>query len=204
MGQAVGRRQRPRCMRPCCGMLLIARSVDDGQDDHPHPVHEVPVPGHHLHALGVRRPQRARPANTQQRPSMTSPTMTCEACRPTSGVEGAAEEIRADREPVTIDELVPLPRGAGQEDGAEHGRHREPPAGARMSPRAERARAERDRRRCWRRDRWCRPWAARARRSDTGRGGSSPCSRGRRPRRRANSEPSAMMSPIIPARPRHA
>ena len=59
-------------------------------------------------------------------------------------IEGRPEEIGADRQVLPIDQAVPLPRRAGEEDRAQRHGHGQPAPAAPHVPPRERARAERD------------------------------------------------------------
>ncbi len=62
-----------------------AHHVDDEEHDDPYRVDEVPVEGEDFGARGACVPFTCPPsASTSATVMSTSPTITCEACRPTS------------------------------------------------------------------------------------------------------------------------
>ena len=55
---------------------LAADDVDHGQDDDPHPIDEMPIPGHQLHVFGVSGRSAPDQENTDSSVKMPTPIVT--------------------------------------------------------------------------------------------------------------------------------
>src|SRR5215471_16690835 len=118
---------------------LASDHVDGEEDDHPHAVDEMPVPGEHLGALRLLcvdvPAQRQQEDETDHR----EPDRHVQRVEPDERVEGGPEEVRGDGEPVGPDEARPLARGEEQERQAEQEGEQPPRLEARALSRAQRA-----------------------------------------------------------------
>src|SRR6266478_6326607 len=72
--------------------------VDDGEDDDPDRVDEMPVPGHELHALDVRGLERSRPGEHADEREHHDPDDHVRGVQADQRVERRPEQIRPDRD----------------------------------------------------------------------------------------------------------
>src|SRR5438309_1998898 len=82
--------------------------VDDGEDDDPDRVHEMPVPGHELHALDVRGLERPRPGEHADEREHHDPDDHVRGVQADQRVKRRPEQIRPDRDAFARDEPQPL------------------------------------------------------------------------------------------------
>src|SRR6266481_7275344 len=113
--------------------------VDDGEDDDPDRVDEMPVPGHELHALDVRGLERPRPGEHADEREHHDPDDHVRGVQADQRVKRRPEQIRPDRQSVPRDEPHPLGRGTGEEHDRQQYRRQEPGAATANGAAAERA-----------------------------------------------------------------
>src|ERR1035438_3010848 len=109
--------------------LLSAEDVDNGEDDDPDGVDKMPVEREHLDPAGVFGGEVAGEREKECQRKHDEADDDVAGVQADERVEGGAEEIGADGEAVAVDELVPLMRGAAQEDASEQHRRRQPERG---------------------------------------------------------------------------
>src|ERR1017187_237073 len=106
--------------------LLSAEEVNNGEDDDPDGVDKMPVERKHLDPAGVFGGEAAGEREDEGQRKHDEADDDVAGVQADERVEGGAEEISADGEAVAVDELVPLMRGAAEEDASEQYRRRQP------------------------------------------------------------------------------
>src|SRR5271168_5322041 len=105
---------------------LTTDDVDDGEDYDPDGVDKVPVQSQNLNALGMlffHMPGNGKHEHDQQRSQAEDDVR---GMQPHERIKRSTEEVRADRQSVVINQLVPLNAGPDKEDGAENPGQRPP------------------------------------------------------------------------------
>ena len=109
------------CVPPFCN--LSAENIDDGEDDDPDGVDEVPVERQHLKPLGVLLLcTQAKEENPSTSESMMKPDDDVRGVQADQRIISGSEEIGVNGEAVVVNEVIPLVRGAGEEDAAQQNR----------------------------------------------------------------------------------
>src|SRR5258706_590307 len=85
-------------------VMSASDHVDDGEHDDPDPVDEVPVPGDEFHALGMDRPEGARPGEHGDERQQHEPDHDVEVVKPDQRVVDRPEQGGADRQQFPPDE----------------------------------------------------------------------------------------------------
>src|SRR5215831_19923395 len=98
---------------------LASDHVDGEEDDHPHAVDEMPVPGEYLGALRLLSVDVPAQCEREDEADHREPDRHVQRVQPDERVEGGTEEIRRDGEPHGADEPRPLAGGEKQERQAE-------------------------------------------------------------------------------------
>ena len=103
-----------------------ADDVNDGDDDNPDRVHEMPIPGNHLDVLGVVCGDLAQQAEDEDEGQEKKPDDHMARMEPDERVERGAEDVRRQGEVVLVDEVLPLRPGKPEEVSSERDRDRPP------------------------------------------------------------------------------
>src|SRR4029453_3354350 len=82
--------------------------VHGGEDDHPHRVDEVPVPGEYLDALGMRRVHGTAQAENQHQREQHEADGHVAGVEADQRVVGGAEQVGPDRQVMPVDQAVPF------------------------------------------------------------------------------------------------
>src|SRR5262249_17785757 len=112
--------RRAGCLRPA------SHHVDEVEDDDPHAVDEMPVPGEHLGALRLLSVDVPAQCEREDEADHGEPDRHVQRVQPDEGIEGGTEEVRGDGEPLGPDEPRPLARGEEEERQAEKEREQPP------------------------------------------------------------------------------
>src|SRR4030095_15644674 len=118
--------------------------VDHREDDDPHAVHEVPVPGDELDALGMDGLEDAGACEDEAEAQHEESENHVRRVQADERIERGPEEIRTDREAPLDDEVVPLTRRAPQQRGSARDGDEQPHPGSHDSAGGERRRRQCD------------------------------------------------------------
>src|SRR5262249_20196616 len=108
--------------------ISAAHDVDEGEDDDPDRVDEVPVEADDLELLEVLAADALGEREDRHHGHEDEADGHVARVQADERVEGGAEEVGGDGEALVDDEVPPLDSGAAEEDGAED-ESRDPPAG---------------------------------------------------------------------------
>src|SRR5262249_14924924 len=86
----------------------------------------MPIPGEHFDVLGINLSQQTAQAEDKNERKQNEPRNHVRGMQPDERIEGRAEEIRADRQVMTINQPVPFESRPGEERYRQGNRY-EPP-----------------------------------------------------------------------------
>src|SRR5580704_19692647 len=87
---------------------LTADNVDDGENNYPHDVDKVPIPGNHFYPLTVRPFDRSRQTERENKSEQRQTYDDVARVQAYQRVKRCSEKIRADRQVVFHDQPIPF------------------------------------------------------------------------------------------------
>src|SRR5580704_14051385 len=113
---------------------LTADNVDDGENNYPHDVDKVPIPGNHFYPLTVRPFDRSRQTEHENKSEQGQTYDDVARVQPYQRVKRCSEKIGAYCQVVVDDQPLPFQRGRHQENRGQQDRkpppESEPPGAA--------------------------------------------------------------------------
>src|SRR5215510_4945268 len=95
-------------------------NVDNGENNNPHSVDKVPVPGNHLQTLAMHDGHEPAQTEDEYQQQKTHPDDYVAGVQAYERVERRSEEVSANRQSVVIDQPAPFDGGHGEKQTSQH------------------------------------------------------------------------------------